>query len=51
VLFQHAVIHTQLENQLSPGCFVTVSPRLCKELKVRYDEIRMIENDGMLFVF
>jgi len=31
---------------------VTVSPRLCKELKQRYEEIRVIENDGVpKFIF
>jgi tetratricopeptide (TPR) repeat protein len=43
VLLQHAAYHADFSDERS-ACFVTVSPRLCRQLYLKYDEMNRIEN-------
>jgi hypothetical protein len=43
VLLQHAAYHADFRDERS-ACFVTVSPRLCKQLYLKYDEMNRTEN-------
>jgi hypothetical protein len=43
VLLQHAAYHADFSDERS-ACFVTVSPRLCRQLYLKYDEMNKTEN-------
>jgi hypothetical protein len=43
VLLQHAAYHADFNDKRS-ACFVTVSPRLCRQLYLKYDEMNKNEN-------
>jgi hypothetical protein len=45
VLFQHAISHTSDTDM--PVCFVTVSSRLTKELKTRFEEVSIVEGTSL----
>ena len=44
VLLQHAAYHSDPSDE-KPACFVTVSPRLCQQLRQTYDDMLQVEND------
>jgi hypothetical protein len=46
VLLQHVAYHSSRTDE-GPACFLTVSPRLCRQLKQKYDEMQALENQTL----
>ena len=46
VLQQHAAYHSD-GNENRPACFVTVSPRLCNQLRFQYAEMQSVEDQSL----